>query len=204
MPNTDKKIDQMSQERKFSTVEDFYSARIPKSFQLGGLTIDVDFQEKISKEGMMLGAADYVAQKIRLNPTFTQKQTVEQAFSHELIHWILFIMGESELCNNEKFVDIFAHFLYQAIVTAEPHPDPDDNAIPLPEEEMGLDLADMNQNYNEPEHENIYDHAQTMEEDAIEEDHLRASQEAGNEDAESYHEGMARSEDEGWFYGDDD
>ena len=204
MPNTDKKIDQKPQERKFSTVEDFYSARIPKSFQLAGLTVDVRYQEKISEGGLMLGAADYIAQEIRIDPTFTKKPTVEQAYLHELTHWILFIMGEAELRDNEKFVDTFAHFLYQSMVTAEPHPDPDDNAIPLPEEEMDLDLADMNQNYNEPEHENIYDHAQEMEEDALEEDHLRASREAGNEDAESYHEGMARSDDEGWFYGDDD
>jgi len=203
MPNADKKIDLLSPEQKISTVEDFYSPRIPKSFQLGGLTINVQFQETISEKGLMLGVAEYVAQRIRLDPTFTHKQTVEQAYLHELVHWILFVMGESELRDNEKFVDIFAHFLYQATVTAEPHPLPN-NDIPCPDEEIDYDLAGMNHDYDDSDFENIYDHAQEMEEDVIEEDHLRACQEAGNEDAEAYREGIALSDDEGWFYDDED
>jgi len=137
MQSADKKIELIVPEKKFSNIEDFFSLIIPQSFQLGGLTIDVLFQEKIAKNAGMIGVADYAVQQIRLDPTIATKQTTEQAYFHELTHWILFTMGEAELCNSEKFVDVFAHFLYQALKTSTPYPKTRviSDGAPLPEEE---------------------------------------------------------------------
>ena len=187
MLNTDKKIDQVETKANMVNIEDFYSPNIPKSFQLGGLKIDVRFQEKLTEKGLMLGAADYVRQEIRLDPTFTKIQTTEQAYMHELTHWILFIMGENELCNNEKFVDVFAHFFYQALTTAVPHSQPSvkEDKIPIPEEH------DANGGFTDEDEYEIPDDVERYEQDlAIEEEHHRACQEAGLEDVDSYQEGM--------------
>jgi hypothetical protein len=43
----------------------------------------------------------------------------EHTFLHELTHFILNAMGESELRGNEKFVDVFSGLLHQALVTME-------------------------------------------------------------------------------------
>ena len=64
--------------------------------------MNVCFQVKLAKKGKMLGGDDYAAQEILLDPTFTVAPTVDQAYLHELVHCILFIMGENELCNTEK------------------------------------------------------------------------------------------------------
>ena len=218
MQNTDKKINQVIPVKSPFNIKDFHSPFIPKSFQLGGLTIDISYQKKLTEEGLMLGAADYVAQKILLDPTFTKIQTVEQAYFHELTHWILSVMGESELCSNEKFVDVFAHFLYQALTTAVPHSQPqiNDNEIPLPDKEPP-DTGSHEKVFSDEEIYEIHDYMEedinaiksseywlSLEEDAIEEEHQLACREAGFEDVTSYQEGMANSEEDGWFYGDDD
>lgn len=39
-------------------------------------------------------------------------------------------MGEHELRNNERIVDCFAHFLYQALTTAERWTEADDEDVP--------------------------------------------------------------------------
>lgn len=226
MENTDKKIELNSPEKKSSNIVDFFSQIIPQSFQLGGLTIDVLFQEKIAKNAGMIGVAEYAVQQIRLDPTIATKQTTEQAYFHELTHWILFTMGEAELCNNEKFVDVFAHFLYQALKTSVPYPKaqakPDE--VPLPEEE-GEYLNESNSDginfdedvfrpdekyeisdYGEEDDDHSYslECQMAMEEISLEEEQDHASQEAGLEDIDAYQEGMALSDDEGWFYDDGD
>ena len=43
------------------------------------------------------------------------KDEVEQTFFHELIHAVLFTMGKDKLNNDEKFVDVFAGLLHQAL-----------------------------------------------------------------------------------------
>ena len=65
------------------------------------------------KDGSPLGLAS-----IWEDPTIAAAETMEQAFWHELIHFITFMMSEDELRNNEKFVDIAAHFLHQAVKTS--------------------------------------------------------------------------------------
>jgi len=226
MQNTDKKIELNAPERKSFNIKDFSSQIIPQSFQLGGLTIDVLFQEKLAKNAGMIGVADYAVQQIRLDPTITTKQTTEQAYFHELTHWILFTMGEAELCNNEKFVDVFAHFFYQALKTSTPYPKtrvrPDE--VPLPDEhderlcENDSDGISFDEDVFRPDEKceisdyrdeddddrNSLEHQMTMEEIALEEEQDRTSREAGFEEIDVYRDGMALSDEEGWFYDDGD
>ena len=96
------------------------SSLIPKSFMLGGLKINVQFDTNLSSKKKVIGEAHYAKQMIRLDPSIALVQSVEQAFLHELTHWIFYVMNEESLRNNEKIVDLFAHFLYQALTTAEP------------------------------------------------------------------------------------
>ena len=89
---------------------------IPKSFTLGGITITVEEDETLKKKGA-IGEARYSEQKILIAKDIAPVESTEQAFLHELTHYILFFMNEDELRNNEQFVDTFAHFLYQALKT---------------------------------------------------------------------------------------
>lgn len=229
MEETDKKIDQAPKKQKFSTIEDFHSPLIPKSFQLGGMTIDVQFQEKLAEQVGMIGIADYLSQQIRIDPTMAVKPMIEQTYLHELTHWILFTMNEPELCQNEKFVDIFAQFLYQALKTAVPHSSPSNEEEEIPFEEDGSiagnipftaedgDDSDLDEIIfsNEAEcipsgcgedrydHQNSYEYQAAVDEAAIEEEHRQACREAIIEDTEEYNFGVALSNEGGWFYDDD-
>ncbi len=102
--------------------EGFSSKLIPKSFNLGGLTINVEFDDTLCKNKKMIGEAQYHMLRIVLDTVTTKNQMIEQCFYHELIHWILYVMNEDELRNNEKFVDVFSQFLYQSVITAKYEP----------------------------------------------------------------------------------
>ncbi len=86
---------------------------IPEKITLAGITITVDRTAEMP-EGC-IGKADYQNQKIYINDKFAGANLTEQTYYHELVHWILFVMGEEELKKNERFVDLFSHFLYQAV-----------------------------------------------------------------------------------------
>lgn len=88
---------------------------IPKKFRLGGLDINVVPEIMQGKTG----EARYCYQEIALDVSKMHTQHLEQAFLHELIHWVLYMMYEDDMKNNEKFVDVFAHFLHQALTTQE-------------------------------------------------------------------------------------
>jgi len=93
--------------------------RIPRNFKLAAIEIKVEHKDSITIDSCKAcGMTDYANQKILLSGIATQ-QVGEQTFIHELVHWILFMMGEHKLRNNEKFVDLFAHFLYQYEQTKE-------------------------------------------------------------------------------------
>jgi len=102
-----------------SSGKSFESAIIPKSFWLGGLQIDVRFDENLYKNKNVVGEAGYTSQSISLDSSILKKQSTEQTYYHELTHWILYMMNEDALRTNEKFVDLFAHFLYQARMTEQ-------------------------------------------------------------------------------------
>lgn len=88
---------------------------IPKSITLCGLDIEIELREGFCEETGMLGLADYKNIKIIIDPSVCPPQAVQQCLAHEICHFILWIMGEEDLRNNEKFVDMFGHLLFQAI-----------------------------------------------------------------------------------------
>lgn len=88
------------------------------SVTIAGLKIKVILQ-KAENASDPIGHADYANQRIILNSGIVTDDMLEQAYLHELTHFILFVMGYPELRDNEKFVDLFAHFLYQAQVSKE-------------------------------------------------------------------------------------
>ena len=78
--------------------------RIPKTFQLAGLTITIEIDKKFIDKHECIGQALYASQRIVLDDGQTPVQTTEQAAVHELVHWILHMMGEEKLCNNVREV----------------------------------------------------------------------------------------------------
>jgi hypothetical protein len=88
---------------------------IPRHIELGGIVITVELDPTLHQSKGMIGEARYAEQKIVIDPSVAPLDTTAEAYLHELCHYILFIMNENELRNNEKYVDIFAHFLYQAL-----------------------------------------------------------------------------------------
>lgn len=132
MHDANRRIDTASKPTNTEQVKQFWSSIVPKSFMLGGLRINVTLDDALASTKGIIGEARYAQQAILIDHTVAPQQTVEQAFLHELTHWIFFVMNEDELKNNEKLVDLFAHFLYQALSTAEPLPEP---AVEHPEGE---------------------------------------------------------------------
>jgi hypothetical protein len=90
---------------------------VPKEFQIAGLKVTIESNNELIKTRSIIGEAKYNDQKIVLDLESAPTETVEQAFLHELVHWILYVMNEDELRNNEKHVDLFAHLLYQSLKT---------------------------------------------------------------------------------------
>lgn len=92
---------------------------IPKEITLAGIPIKTIFDDKLIKDHNIIGKADYEKQEIVIDISVAPKETTEQAYVHELVHYILYIMGQHDLRNDEAFVDLFAHLLYQARRTAK-------------------------------------------------------------------------------------
>ncbi len=92
---------------------------IPKEVTLAGIPIKTIFDNTLIKEHNIIGKADYEHQEIVIDTSVAPRETTEQAYLHELVHYILYIMGKHDLRNDEAFVDLFAHLLYQAKETAK-------------------------------------------------------------------------------------
>lgn len=95
--------------------------KIPKKFQLGGITINVEKVKQISGEGNNVdGKALYANSKIELKEDKEYSNEYKEfVFFHELVHHIFNSLEEYELRKNEKIVSQFATFLHQAIKTME-------------------------------------------------------------------------------------
>jgi hypothetical protein len=119
MQNTSRRIETTPPQPPEKTTKYIESSIIPLSFMLGGLTVSVELDNTLVSSKRMLGEARYMEQLIHLDASIGKKQLIEQTYYHELVHWILYVMNEDELRNNEKFVDVFAQFLYQARVTEQ-------------------------------------------------------------------------------------
>lgn len=119
MNDNNRNIESQQVQASENALQPFESTIIPKLFWLGGLQIDVSFDENLYRNRKIVGEARYPSQSITLDSVTLSKQSTEQNYFHELTHWILYMMNEDDLRNNEKFVDVFATFLYQARITEQ-------------------------------------------------------------------------------------
>ena len=92
--------------------------RIPKRFQLMARTLTVSLDDIPQKHHGAEGTIYHGYNEIHINRGMGRQQT-EDTFCHELVHAVLNAMGETETCNNERFVSLFASLLHQALTTAE-------------------------------------------------------------------------------------
>jgi hypothetical protein len=89
---------------------------VPKTFKLAGLTVTVKLDPTFIKLHKKVGEVIYAKQTITLDPTVGEEQ-LKVNFLHELLHYIFYVQNEHELRNNEKVVDLTAHFLCQVMET---------------------------------------------------------------------------------------
>ena len=89
--------------------------RIPKRIHLAGMTIDVVLTDTLYKNKKVIAEACYPEQKIMLDTTMLTYEGMSQAYCHELMHWIFYILNEDQIRQNEKLVDTAAHLLHQSL-----------------------------------------------------------------------------------------
>ena len=96
---------------------------IPTSFCLGSREYQVWYDpEQINRKDSTVGTMSLGTGQIFMQTPIKDKLdelAINQAFFHELVHGILYSMGESELVHNERFVDGMAHMLIQYELTKE-------------------------------------------------------------------------------------
>jgi len=91
---------------------------ISKTFNLAGLTITTEIDNTLCKSRNIAAEAQYPGQKIVLDTTLHAPQGIEQNWIHEKVHFILYVMNRHDLRQDEAFVDVFAHLLYQSEISA--------------------------------------------------------------------------------------
>ena len=91
--------------------------KIPQSFELMGETITVEYSTTLMLQGDSVGRACFETNTIQLqenSKVFPRtKEQIRQTFLHEVIHFILIGMKQTDLNKNENFVDTFANLLLQ-------------------------------------------------------------------------------------------
>lgn len=91
--------------------------KIPKEFELLSQRITVEFKDDLVERAGAVGLASFMENKIYIQNKTKQHKIVKDqqmlTYYHELIHMILFTMGEEKLNKKESFVDMFASLLYQ-------------------------------------------------------------------------------------------
>ena len=92
---------------------------IPATFKLMGRTWTVEQDSLQCEHQRNMGLCQNNRNKIlllsKLEGEDMPKDEVEQTFFHELTHAVLFTMGKDKLNEDEKFVDVFAGLLHQAL-----------------------------------------------------------------------------------------
>lgn len=85
---------------------------IPEKVFIAGMEVKVIIVPEFNKNKGYAGYCDYAKQTIYLAGDVSQ-QTKEVSLIHEILHYILFVMGEDKLRKSERFVDLLAHFIHQ-------------------------------------------------------------------------------------------
>lgn len=81
---------------------------------IGSLDYDVVFVKNFdddTDEQISLGKCDEPLCKITINNAFP-KQTMQQTFWHEVLHAMMMELGQTDLYNNETFIDTMAKQLH--------------------------------------------------------------------------------------------
>jgi hypothetical protein len=93
--------------------------KIPKKVKIMGKIIDVEWDKELVEKSDSTGEAHYRFNKIVLQPNvkgyLRDQQEIDITFFHELIHFVLDSMEESDLRSNEKFVGLLSSMLYQVL-----------------------------------------------------------------------------------------
>ena len=93
-----------------------------KKFELIGKTFTVINDDKYLKEKKLLGEFRGDKCVIALRADAFKRNTSQihvHTFFHELVHALMYSMGESALGRNEKFVDILSGLIQQFVKTKE-------------------------------------------------------------------------------------
>lgn len=95
-----------------------------KSFSLGGHDIKVKYQKVVRNpaDGAEIFGLCNPLQNVMLVATHLanaplSEDVILHSFCHELGHFMLILMGEQELNQNEDFVDLLGAFLHQFLKT---------------------------------------------------------------------------------------
>lgn len=97
--------------------------KIPKKFKLFASTITIKYENTRLSNESIHGDVDFSDNKISLCSEYKGKplspSIIKDTFYHEKVHIILDSMGEHELSNNEKFVEVLSRLLRQSDETSE-------------------------------------------------------------------------------------
>jgi hypothetical protein len=85
---------------------------LPKQIQIAGVVVSIILDPTLIDTQKIAGEAIYSEQKIVLDPT-VPRDLLWQHFWHEVMHWIMYIMGEDDIRHNERIIDLSAHFIKQ-------------------------------------------------------------------------------------------
>jgi Zn-dependent peptidase ImmA (M78 family) len=83
-----------------------------ESIKIMGCDYAIVELDRISREGYVYGEVDHVEQVIKLSKEL-KPQLKAEILLHELIHAVLFKLGENELHDNERFINGMAAVLFQ-------------------------------------------------------------------------------------------
>jgi hypothetical protein len=91
-----------------------------KQFKLGGHTLKIKYVKTVRDHetgAEIFGNCNPMTNEIliatQLNGTKLSEDVIRHSLKHELVHYILILMNQAELNNNETFVDMFGMFLHQ-------------------------------------------------------------------------------------------
>lgn len=183
---------------------DFASAIIPRTFRLGGLTINVRLDDTLLREKQLIGLCRFREQEILLDPGAGNLAFAEHLYLCQLVDWIFFLMGEHELRANRRLVEGFAHLLYQALITAKPLAAAEDQGEGGYDDDWDeFEDVDYDPGCNDDYDLNA-DELELLRMEQEEEEKSLREQASERSCWSDYADSWARSEDEGWFYDDED
>ncbi len=97
--------------------------KIPKQYELFGKTYKIVFNKTLIQDNDNCGECHYRTCRVMLQPPTAgldiPTEKIEAVFFHELVHSILFELGENDLNANEKLVDGIGKLLHQFTKSAK-------------------------------------------------------------------------------------